>query len=239
MKTIEQLKAEAEQAQIALQAAEREAQEAERAKQEAERQQREEQRRAAERAKTEQRRQVVRAALHEHGVDLDESMRYGSAQVSLVEQYSKISSWRSSPTGKFTLIVSCNDWAMHIKDTRYPPTKSGYSWAKIAERIKEINEQVTAQRLHEKQQAAAKQAAQQQLKTLQQRLDEAAVAVKHTRIEATYEVGTHDYRGRWHSTTYVAPQGKVFVSVPRQAVTPEQAAEIAKAVAKIMTQKEI
>lgn len=239
-KTLQQLQEEAAAAQAALQAAQQAELEAKEAAERAEREARRQQELERERSLVAARRAAMQQQLAKVGVTLDDLGNCGHARLGHEEITERLSRWRSRGTGRYRIVVCCTDYHMNFNDRRFPPTKTGYSWEKIADYVNEINDAVAARQFRETERQRLENAARAAADAAKnQALAKTAEAARYVTVEGAYDVSGHDYRGRWHSNKYIASAGKVFVSMPHYEVRPDQAAQIAEAVARIMAQKEV
>jgi galactitol-specific phosphotransferase system IIB component len=228
MKTLEQLKQEAQDAQVALQAAEQAAQQAEREAAEAERTAR---LKAAEQvardAKIARMTNVLKAMNHvlPFTVDTFGNMTYRSdiftCSVALEETYESVTSYRRRATGKYRLVVDvCNRANGYNHDVRrFPAKKDGsYSFDKACAFVLESHSGASAAQQRKEEKAREVNAA-------STRAAEVAVQSKHVKVFGTV---THS------GYVQTAPEGKVFVSVPMVAVDAATAAKIVAAIREVM-----
>lgn len=243
-KTLEQLKQEAEAARVALIEAEEAAKREQEEKERLERKERYEAQQRKERESRVAALNGMRKALTDAGIkftDNETHLRIAAAgmfysqpnyvQLGVEQQYARVTTYRREPTNNW--IITLDASGRNVRTRRFPPTKSGHSYPKIVDAVKELltGYKILADR--EKKAESAKA-------TAERLAAEVRASVKGcTNVVGSYTQDSHDYQHRWHSTEYVAAPGKVFVQVGTLELDVDLAEAVALAVtAAVAKQKE-
>lgn len=240
MKSVEQLKLEAQQAAEALRAAEQAAARAEREAKWAER----EAKWAAEKAKREAEEKIItakmEAALRPIAAALAEAKVVAEMKsqiiitggpdttVTIEREESPSSSYhRAQYTGRF--VVCVGERYRDMPRVRYPQKKDGtFNVTKIVATILEriaIKAMQVARRAVEQQKIAKAQDVAAALRS--------ELGVDENVVAATLEMSFNDYRGKHQFKRYTASPGMVYVKVGSPMLTPEQARVLVAALAEV------
>lgn len=128
-------------------------------------------------------------------------------------------SWHSTPTGRY--VVTVGGRYQDLPRLRYPQRQGGgFNVKKIVASVKERIASRAAERKRESDVGIAKAEALSFAEALRQQLRVSPANVG--RVTGVHEVGKFDSRGRYQHTSTVAPRGKVFVNVGTPLLNVEQ-----------------
>lgn len=171
------------------------------------------------------------------GVTIEHGIQILGTCVTIEEQFTSVSSWRSKPTGKYKITVG--DYGERVS---YPPTKEGHSYPKIAKKLIELQAVRQAQRDAEAKKKADKESAKGLLAELATRfpkLPETSFngyeSLLSSEITRAYPAGG----GRQEFRRFVPEAGKIYVNLGSKQLTVDQAEKLIRTLIEIGLVKEI